>query len=477
MSDLDLELEENPGITVLEYRPPKSVEGYIQSDKFISLIVGPVGSGKTTASIFKMLYHAARMKPQKDGIRRSRCVVVRNTMDQLKDTTIPSIQTWFKDDVATYHKTDKKMMIKIGDVELELLFRALDDAKDVRKLLSLELSFAFMDEFREIPKEIFEQIQGRVGRYPSMARGGCLRDDGLPNHHVFGSTNPPDYGHFWEEFLSEPPDNSDVFFQPSGLSPEADWTENLIDGYYDNLAQGKTQDWIDVYIHAKFGKSLAGMPVFRAFDRDIHVAKGELNAIKGSSGLIIGFDAGLSPAAVIGQVDYTGRLNILDSIATHDRIGALRFCQERLKPLLARRFPGMPCLIVVDPAAEQRAQTDEKTVMQILQSQGFRVKSASTNVPAARISAVDAYLTRTVDGKPSILFDKCNTDLIKALAGKYRYKTNTKGETDELPDKNHPWSDVADALQYLCLHADKGNTFGTVKPQAQTVQKVKYHYG
>lgn len=461
----------------IKYKPPKSVEGYIKSEKFISLIVGPVGSGKTTASIFKLLYHAARMKPQEDGIRRSRAVVVRNTMAQLTDTTIPSIQTWFDDSMAQYAKTDKKMMIRVGDVELELLFRALDDAADVRKLLSLELSFAFMDEFREIPQPIFDMLGSRVGRYPSKAKGGCVKEDGSPNHHVFGSTNPPDFSTFWQEFLTDPPENTDVFFQPSGLSPEADWVDNLIDGYYENIAQGKSQDWIDVNIHARFGKSLSGMPVFRAFDREIHVSKGELHAIQGSSGLIIGFDAGLSPACVIGQIDYTGRLNILDSIATHDRIGALRFCQERLKPLLARRFPGMSCIIVVDPAAQQRAQTDEKTVMQVLQQQGFRVKPAKTNVIAARISAVDAYLTRTVDGKPSILIDSRNVDLIKALGGKYRYRTNTKGETDETPEKSHPWSDIVDALQYLCLHADQGNTFGAVKPRAQAVGKAKFFYG
>lgn len=464
-------------MTTIKYIPPKSVQGYIQSEKFISLIVGPVGSGKTTASIFKILYHAARMRPQEDGIRRSRCVVVRNTMDQLKDTTIPSIQTWFPPEVAHYAKTDKKMLIKLGDVELELLFRALDDADDVRKLLSLELSFAFMDEFREIPKAIYDAIQGRVGRYPSMAKGGCVKDDGAPNYHVFGSTNPPDYGTHWEELLSDPPENCDAFFQPSGLSPEADWTENLIDGYYDNLAQGKTQDWVDVYIHSKFGKSLSGMPVHRAFDREIHVAKGELLPQKMGQGLIIGLDVGLSPAAVIGQVGYDGRVSVYESIVPDERIGMFRFLNEYIKPALAKRYPGMPVVIIADPAGQQRAQTDEKSVYDVIRAQGFKVVPARTNAVAARIMAVDALLTRTVDGKPSILLDKHNCEhLIKALSGKYRYKTNTKGETDESPAKDHPWSDVCDALQYLCLHVDGGNMFGHQKTAAKPVEKVKWLY-
>jgi hypothetical protein len=463
-------------MTTITYKPPKSVEGYIKSEKFISLIVGPVGSGKTTASIFKILYHAARMKPQEDGVRRSRCVVVRNTMDQLKDTTIPSIQTWFPPEVAHYAKTDKKMLIRLGDVELELLFRALDDADDVRKLLSLEISFAFMDEFREIPSAIYDAIQGRVGRYPSKAKGGCVKEDGSPNHHVFGSTNPPDFGTHWEELLTDPPDNVDVFFQPSGLSADADWTENLIDGYYENLAQGKSQDWVDVYIHAKFGKSLAGMPVFRAFERELHVATGELIPQKMGQGLIIGLDVGLSPAAVIGQVDYQGRVNILEDIVPDERIGMYRFIQEYIKPALAARYGGLSVVIIADPAGQQRSQTDEKTVYEVLRAQGFKVVPARTNAIAARIAAVENFLTRTVDGKPSILIDKRCEHLVKALAGKYRFKTNTKGETSETPEKDHPWSDIADALQYLCLHADGGNTFGAVRTQAKPIEKVKWLY-
>jgi hypothetical protein len=33
---------------------------------------------------------------------------------------------------------------------------------------------------------------------------------------------------------------------------------------------------------------------------------------------------------------------------------------------------------------------------------------------------------------------------------------------DEKPEKSHPWSDVADAFQYMCLHADGGEVFGSM---------------
>jgi hypothetical protein len=42
----------------------------------------------------------------------------------------------------------------------------------------------------------------------------------------------------------------------------------------------------------------------------------------------------------------------------------------------------------------------------------------------------------------------------------YRYKVNTKGSVDDSPNKDHPWSDLADSLEYLCLYVDGGQSFG-----------------
>jgi hypothetical protein len=165
------------------------------------------------------------------------------------------------------------------------------------------------------------------------------------------------------------------FFQPSGLSPEADWLEFLPDEYYDNLAKGKSEDWVDVYIHAQFGKSLSGQPVFRSFTRDQNVSKDPIKPLSSSTPLIIGVDAGLTPAAVVAQVLWDGRVVVYNALVS-EGMGALRFVREKLKPLLANKFPGYRSLIVIDPAAFQRAQTDERTVADIYKAEGFQVKAA-----------------------------------------------------------------------------------------------------
>ena len=454
----------------------ESLDEFFYSEKFISLAVGPVGSTKTTAGIMKILHHAALMAKCKDGIRRSRCIWIRNTRQMLTDTSIPDFLKWIPDGVmGSYLKTNYEFMLKVGDIECQVLFRGLDDSNDVRRLLSLQASFIIFDEFREINMEVFNAAQGRVGRYPDkMMNGvGCVKDDGTANYHLWGMTNPPDVDTEHEELISNPPDNVHITIQPSGLAPEADWTRFLPDDYYDNLAQGKTEDWISVYIHAQFGKSLSGQPVFRAFDRSAHVAKNALTPMFVTSPLLIGVDAGLTPAAVVGQLAYDGRLVVYDALISQD-MGALRFIREKLKPLLTNKFPGRTAMVVIDPAAFQRVQTDERTVADIYRNEGFMLKPAKTNSIAARISAVDTFLTRVVDGKYGVSIDpESASPLIQALAGKYRYKINTKGVKDETPSKDHPASDVADAFQYLCLHADGGETFGgSVQEERREVKTV-----
>ena len=291
---------------------------------------------------------------------------------------------------------------------------------------------------------------------------GCVDDFGKSVDKIWMMSNPPDMDTFFEERISNPTENMHVTIQPGGLSEEADWIHLLKSDYYENLAIGKSEDWIDVYINAKFGKSLSGKPVFRCFSRDMHVAKEEISFFTRST-LIIGVDAGLNPTAVITQATTDGRLLVLDAVTgAEGGQGALRFIREKLKPLLHEKYPGMATLIVIDPAAFQRAQTDERTVADLYTQEGFSVKAARTNSIVARIAAVEKYLTRVVDGKAGMLVDPRASLVVQSLAGKYRYKVNQKGVVDDKPEKSHPWSDVADALQYAALQVDGGALFGSV---------------
>lgn len=462
----------------LDVQVVPSLDGFFYSDKFISLVMGPVGSTKTTAGIQKILYHAARMAPCVDGVKRSRAIWVRQTREQLRDTSIPDFLKWFPDGkYGVFLKSEYKYLLRIGNIECEVLFRGLDDTNDIRRLLSLQASFAIFEEFRELNPEIFNAMQARLGRYPDGSMvphrpewgvdtngnpiAGCVTEEGKSNRHVWGMSNPPDADTFWETFITSPPENADVFIQPSGMSPEADWVHYLPTDYYPDLIVGKTEEYVDVYVHAKFGKSLSGRPVFRCFDKEQHVAKNPL--LVQPSPLVIGVDAGLNPTAVITQQTYDGRVMVLDALTgAEGGMGALRFIRERLKPLIANKYQGRQAVVIIDPAAFQRAQTDERSVADVFKAEGFAIRAARTNSIAARIAAGEQFMTRTVDSKPALLIDPACTDMIVTLRSKYRYKMNTKGELEDKPDKLHPWSDYADAFTYACLQHDNGATFGAV---------------
>lgn len=154
-------------------KPGSQVEAFhkggVGANEFCRLLLGPFGSGKSVACCWDA-YFLSRAQPLvASGKRHSRWAFVRNTNKQLKETTIKTWLQWFPEGVAgAYYKTDGMFHLTYGDIDAEIYFKALDDPTDVRNLLSLELTGAFLNEAREIDKAIWEGVTGRVGRYPRM---------------------------------------------------------------------------------------------------------------------------------------------------------------------------------------------------------------------------------------------------------------------------------------------------------------------
>lgn len=433
----------------IDYTPPPTGRKFMQSNRRMRVLMGPVGSGKSVTCSFEVVRRATMQKPDAQGRRRTRAAIVRETARQLQDTTIKTFLDWFPPgQCGEYMRTTKTYFFKVGDVECEIMFRALDDADDVANLNSLELTFAWFNECRDIHPDIVDAMSKRIGRFPSA------KDGGPTWFGMWGDTNPPTMDTWWYyqmEKLSpvdgvSPNENGwEVFKQPSGRSPYAENLENLPTGYYDT--QGRSDEYVRVYIDGEYGLSLAGTPVYKYFKPDYHMAKAPLRAItNGVRPVVVGMDLGLTPAAVVGQQDPRGRALILAEAVSFD-MGIQRFVRSVLKPMLFERFPGAPVLVVTDPAGVQRAQTDERSAVDIIKAEGLRVISARTNSVSARVNAVDDFLMRQVDGDPAFLVDPSCTQLKAAMMGGYRYKNRGDGGIDK-----NKHSHVAEALQYLMLH-------------------------
>lgn len=447
------------GKVTKSYTPPKTVKAFILTRKQHNLILGPVGSGKSVGCIMKMAYENKLQEPCADGIRRTRWVIIRNTVKQLKDTTLKTWFQWFPDGAAGRFKvSDMAYQWKYDDVESEVLFRQLDNPEDIRNLLSLEITGAYFNELREIDPEIFDAVNSRLGRYPSIAADGVqathpciIADSNMPNMDSWLYT-------MIEEATPEQAAALAVHKQPGGMEPDAENKEYLPKNYYESMLTGRNQDFIDVHVHCKYGKSNFGKPVHQSFNESLHVAKEELFPEPGVV-VVIGMDFGLTPAAVFKQMDGWGRVRTLDVVWTEDDY-LERFLETKVLPLIKRKYTICPIFVMGDPSGNIRSADKGDSCFEMIESIGLPTSAAPTNDPSVRIGATERYLTRLAgDGKPAYLISSTCDHLIKALRGGYRYKKKRMGTSDDqflpTPDKNI-YSHTAEANQYGDMFFNSG---------------------
>jgi hypothetical protein len=442
-----------PYQVLFDYSDVPTIRKFAHSNKRIRMLMGPFSSGKSTGCVIEIIKRAQEQKPSPDGIRRSRWVVVRNSYRQLLDTTIKTFHDWFPPKLfGEWRVTDHSYFItKFPGVHLEVMFRALDRPDQVSNLLSLEVTGAWFNEAREIPRSIIEAMDSRIGRYPSK------RDGGPTWHGIIMDTNPPDEGSYlYKMFEQVKPDGWQLFKQPSGLSAHAENTKNIpVKNYYQNLAKGKDEMYTRIYIHGQYGYLVSGKPVFQSFADNIHVSPHILEPMKGLD-VILGFDFGLQPAVSIGQITPLGQLRILDELVS-DGMGIRQFCENQLLPLLRQKYFGMNVVGFGDPSGTSRAPTDESTCFEVLQGPevGLRnVVPAPTNAIMPRVGAVEFFLNKMYKGEPGFLLSPNCVFLRKAMNGGYHYEKEPKSMGEEykpMPAKNFS-SHISDSLQMLCMY-------------------------
>ena len=442
-----------------DYKPDKVAKQFLKDDSYVRALMGPVGSGKSVACCWALWMKAHTQEPNENGIRYTRWVIIRNTYRELVDTTLKTWVDWFEHAPGDLEKSSMTLTYEYAladgtHVNMEVLFRALDLPKDVKKLLSLEVTGGWINEVKEMPKSVFDTLTGRVGRYPAK------RDGGPTWHGVVLDTNPPDEDHWFAKMFDEnPPEGYKLFRQPSGLSENAENVANLPPNYYHNISQGKTKEWVDVFVHGEYGFVIDGKPIYPEYNATIHKTETPaLNPIPVDYPVYVGIDFGLTPAAVFAYQDTDGQWVFFHEIVS-ESMGALRF-GEILGQYIRQRIPNNRLEIWGDPAGEQRAQTDENTPFNILQAQGINAHPAPTNDYTIRREAVASCLTRlTHGGRPGFLLTPGCPLLAKAMAGGYRYRRLQVAGDERFvdkPDKNM-YSHVAEAVQYLLCGAGEGH--------------------
>ncbi len=452
----------------IDYDAPPTCAAMMKSEAFFRLIAGPVGSGKTTACLFELFRRACEQKPAPDGIRYTRFAIVRQSLKQLKDTVLKDVTGWLEG-IADWKVSEGTIYIRVGDVHSEWLLIPLDTPEDQRRLLSMQLTGAWMSEVIEMDIDLVPALSGRCGRYPSANMGGATWMG------VIADTNFPSEGSDWHGFMETAiPADTEIFKQPGGLEENAENLEwltqtpetlrlpvtdprRLAQGrkYYERLARTSHPDWVRRYVHAQYGDDPSGSAVFReSFKAAFHTTD-ELDPIP-TLPLLIGQDFGRDPWSIICQLDHRGRLLVLEEVPAED-IGLELHLQTGLKPrLMNPRYLGHPIAIIGDPSGQSKSSIYEETTFDVLARMGFKAFPAPTNDIDPRLRAIDAFLLSSRDGGPGMLIDKTRCPVIvRGLSGGYRYAKTKAGQRKPIPDKNE-YSHPLDALQYAALAAHGG---------------------
>jgi hypothetical protein len=464
-------LPEAIGQTLKVYTAEPTAALFHKATELVRYLAGPFGSGKTSACLMEILMRAMRQQPDENNVRKSRWAVVRNTYPELKSTTIKSFEQWVPPQIAPVVygiPITAKFRQKINDgtwVDLEFVFMALDTPEDVSKLLSLELTGAYLNEGREIAWEILEGLLGRLPRYPQT-----IKDD--EGNTIYGPTepgilidsNPPRNTHWlytkfetgavppgWKKFQQPPAVYKDKETGEWKLNPDAENLKHLPDNYYQQQLDAASEDFIRVNLGGEFGMSRKGKPVFHKFSEHRHVATEKLNPIRGFS-VIVGQDFGLTPAIVLGQLTHRGII-ITDELPATDE-SLEDFLDEYLSPLLLERYQGFNIVACGDPAGKGRSGHDKRTSFGIMRARGIKAFPAFTNDPKLRIATVNWFLGRD---QGFVVSPHC-IHLREAMSSGYVFKEtkNNSGQYTDIPLKNEH-SHIADATQYLALFARYGD--------------------
>lgn len=506
----DADEGEARAVTMLPVGPV--AERFKNDRMFISTIMGPYGSGKTTSCFQKIVNAAMWQNPGPDGIRRVRACCIRATYAQLQTNVMDDWFAWFPRTKDNWKGDEFKHTLNIdipnfGPIRIEMLFRALGDLKAEQVFKGMALTLLWMNEVDTLDMNVLKYGLPRVGRYPMAKDGGCAWSG------IIADMNAPDVDNWTydllvnkqldlaPELLEQLRRDYGAMFginfhrQPGGREPEAENLENLPKGYYERMMIGLSENEIRRFVDNEFGAVNNGQPVFPEFNDTFHVAREALKPLPNVP-ISLGIDGGMTPAIVFGQETEDGQVRILDELVIFnaetgrslDKLGARTF-GEQARRFLDDRFPHAKIgRIWGDPAAfygaDGRHAEDLAWADAFAQTFKLKVKPAPVrgNRLTPRIEAVRGCLKANVGSRPGITISPTCKHLRRGFNNGYviqrvKYSSGGGRWKDE-PEKND-FSHVHDALQYLVLGMKKRGdiTLDMDARQALRRQRQKVSYG
>lgn len=481
--------------------------------------MGPVGSGKSVASLLRPVEIGQDQipSPPENGkaVRRTRGCIIRNTMPELRATTMDTYGRVYPEQATgpIIHRAPAEHHIRKGDIDVEVLFIALDKPADVKKLLSLEVTWFFANEGREIPRAVINRLNERIGRFG-------IEDRPTTWSGVWMDTNAPDSDHWLYTLDQSPPPGWKFYHQPPGVlevermsdggarvidenfpgfqglewrtatiagrewpveiieavdrfwivNPQAENLESLwrvnetagpigAESYYGRALHGKTVEEIRSYLQGVYTFVAEGRRVVPNYHPATH-SRPQIEALPDVD-LVLACDIGggtLQPSCVVLQQHPRGPVLALSEVVCFD-MGVHRF-GEMVMQHLQRHYPrhvadGRFGRLIGDPAGVGRDEIFEVAAFDYLRKEfGFKPEAAPTQSIAYRVQAIVRACGRLIDGVPGLLVDRSRCPMLhKGLSGAWIYKRLKVSGDERFADKplKNDYSHPCDGAGYGLL--------------------------
>lgn len=490
---------EQPRFDIFKFAPPGPVAAsYIQSEGPIDLIVGPWGSGKTVATVFKIARHSSNLFPVcRDGWVHVRVAALRDTYREMAKTALSSWHEFFpkngpytapgRDSYAGGQDRPVKHILEWNvvrqwpdgpretGVRLEMEFGAIGNENLDSFFKGYEISMGWLNECDLVEESVPGRLYGRTARYPPRSEvmeweGDRLGWETDPDSGVqviklprivMGDYNPPDEANWtFKRHIEEPEKwpGYNFFQQPSGLSPQAENRLGKSRAQYEEeekqFGGPKSPDAIR-NVHGRYAAKKQGTVVYDQFDMFRHRADQQLQPVR-ELPYYLGIDAGGTPACGIGQFMPNGQFRGLrEIVTTPDTVTGPRRFAELVLEVLLRDFQGMACRGAWgDPSAWYGADREhgELAFMDIVsQALQIPIMPTESNDIQSRKESVDWYLSGNIDANtPRSVWCPSLKYTIRGFVSQYHLTKNaSKGKTNRIEIAKNEYSHIHDAWQYL----------------------------
>lgn len=333
----------------------KFIESRAQADLFDCR----KGEGKSAALAWSIFFHT-KHNPG------ARWIVIRDTWENLRRTTLNEFLFWFPDGIyGDWKKGDKTWTWNTARTGLsgEVVFMGVESDEDASKIASMPLAGVAIDEpsgaageSSGVSEFVFETALAQL-RQPNMNWYACKLAQNNPDESHWT------YRRFWEPGTPPTPGARLLPLQISGFIPwqtgEPENLAHLPPGYYEGLKQtwANRPDLLRRFVEGKHGYQQVGVAITPEWSDELHLAH-DLRPI-GSMPMQLLYDGGLNPTCLVTQVTPAGDWNFLESFVG-DGIGMYELIGDVVKPALQARYHGGRWIHIGDPNLNMREQSSSR---------------------------------------------------------------------------------------------------------------------